>query len=287
MEKGFLALDTVVTCVFNYPQCFDAEEYAHLYTPLRRERIARASLASVKMQSAAAELAYLAARKLAGIGDGSACYSYAENGRPVISGGFISMTHTEGCGAAAVSSVPVGVDAEKLRDLDLRIAQRMLIKDELAVLDRADDKPGTLLSYWTAKEACAKLSGEGIPALSRLSYDRGQGSVYDAAGGKLIPSINAGWRFQIRSGRCSLRSAQREARRISWRFSTTRKRSRHTSRHTVTAETHDRQISTPSGRYPKVIFLFYGVSNPFLLANNCFLDYNERWTNKKPMEASK
>lgn len=184
MEKDFLALDTVVTCVFNYPQCFDAEEYAHLYTPLRRERIARASLASVKMQSAAAELAYLAARKLAGIGDGGACYSYAENGRPVISGGFISMTHTEGCGAAALSSVPVGVDAEKLRDLDLRIAQRMLIKDELAVLDRADDKPGTLLSYWTAKEACAKLSGEGIPALSRLSYDRGQGSVYDAASGK-------------------------------------------------------------------------------------------------------
>lgn len=184
MKKKLPDANTVVTCVFNYPQSFAAEAYEHLYTPLRRERITCVSHASVKAQSAAAELAYLAAQKLAGAGDGDLCYSYAENGKPVINGGYISMSHTEGCAAASVSSMLVGVDAEKLRKLDLKIAKRVLTEEELAVLEKADDKSAQLLGYWTAKEACAKLSGEGLSALSRLSYDPASGIACDTAAGR-------------------------------------------------------------------------------------------------------
>ena len=55
------------------------------------------------------------------------------------------------------------MDAEELdRNIDLRLAEKILSPPEKARFDAASDKRRALLTLWVLKEAAAKLSGEGL-----------------------------------------------------------------------------------------------------------------------------
>ena len=59
--------------------------------------------------------------------------------------------------------MPIGIDAEEIdRDINLRLAEKILSPAEKAHFDSAADKRLTLLKFWVLKEAAAKLSGEGL-----------------------------------------------------------------------------------------------------------------------------
>lgn len=74
-----------------------------------------------------------------------------------------SITHTRHYAFCALSRSPVGIDAEELdRDIDLRLADKMLSPSELAQYEKAADKRLALLTFWVLKEARAKLTGEGL-----------------------------------------------------------------------------------------------------------------------------
>ena len=74
-----------------------------------------------------------------------------------------SITHTRHYAFCALSQTPVGIDAEELdRDIDLRLAEKMLSESELAQYKKADDARLALLTFWVLKEAQAKLTGEGL-----------------------------------------------------------------------------------------------------------------------------
>jgi 4'-phosphopantetheinyl transferase len=91
-------------------------------------------------------------------------------GRPVLPdapGVHISLAHTAGCCAVAVSTVgPVGVDVERVRPVSLPdgLARRVLAPAELAEWDRvtAADRTRWLLRRWTWKEALLKAEGTGL-----------------------------------------------------------------------------------------------------------------------------
>lgn len=74
-----------------------------------------------------------------------------------------SISHTKRHVFCALSDKPIGIDAEELdRDIDLRLADKILSPCEKVYYEAAGDKRVTLLKFWVLKEAAAKLSGRGL-----------------------------------------------------------------------------------------------------------------------------
>lgn len=88
---------------------------------------------------------------------------YGAHGKPELEqGGLrISLSHTRGAVACAVSESPVGVDVEPLgrpvRDWE-RLAQRYYTPEEQSCAD----SPERFLEIWTRKEAYLKRDGHGL-----------------------------------------------------------------------------------------------------------------------------
>ena len=76
---------------------------------------------------------------------------------------YFSISHTKRRAFCVLAEYPVGMDAEETdRDIDLRLAEKVLSPPEKAQFDAAEDKRAALLRFWVLKEAAAKLSGEGL-----------------------------------------------------------------------------------------------------------------------------
>ena len=89
----------------------------------------------------------------------------SDRGKPYFASGkwHFSISHTPRHAFCALSERPVGIDAEELdRDINLRLADKILSPSEKIRYAAAADKPAALLKLWVLKEAAAKLSGEGI-----------------------------------------------------------------------------------------------------------------------------
>ena len=89
----------------------------------------------------------------------------AQRGKPYFAAGnwHFSISHTNKHAFCALSDAPIGVDAEEMdRNIDLRLAEKILSPYEKAQFDAAPDKQAALIKFWVLKEAAAKLSGEGL-----------------------------------------------------------------------------------------------------------------------------
>lgn len=88
-----------------------------------------------------------------------------ERGKPcfVDSPWYFSISHTPRHAFCALSERPIGIDAEEAdRDINLKLAEKILSPSEKAQFDEAEDKRLALLTFWVLKEAAAKLTGEGL-----------------------------------------------------------------------------------------------------------------------------
>ena len=89
----------------------------------------------------------------------------SDRGKPYFASGkwHFSISHTPRHAFCALSERPVGIDAEELdRDINLRLADKILSPGEKARFDAAADKRLALLTFWVLKEAAVKCSGEGL-----------------------------------------------------------------------------------------------------------------------------
>lgn len=89
----------------------------------------------------------------------------ASRGKPYFSDGKLhfSITHTKHYVFCALSEKNIGIDAEETeRNIDLRLADKILSPEEKARFLQAEDPRQALLKLWVLKEAAGKLSGEGI-----------------------------------------------------------------------------------------------------------------------------
>ena len=74
-----------------------------------------------------------------------------------------SITHTRSHVFCALSRQPIGIDAEELsRQVNPRLAEKVLSPGEFARYEAAPDKNRALLTFWVLKEADAKRSGQGL-----------------------------------------------------------------------------------------------------------------------------
>ena len=98
-------------------------------------------------------------------GEGMPAIMTGARGKPCFATGKLhfSISHTKRRVFCVLSDRPVGVDAEEMdRDIDLRLAEKILSPSEKIRFAEATDKRETLLRLWVLKEATAKFTGEGL-----------------------------------------------------------------------------------------------------------------------------
>ena len=99
---------------------------------------------------------------------------YAESGKPYVgvgSGMYVSISHSHGLCAAAVSDSEVGVDIEYIdpsRSTERlnRLAARFFSQDEL---EYVSGLPERFYEIWCAKESYLKYTGDGLSGLGAFS----------------------------------------------------------------------------------------------------------------------
>ena len=88
-----------------------------------------------------------------------------ERGKPYLvdSPWHFSISHSKGHVFCALSKRPVGIDAEEIdRNINLKLAEKILSPMEWLQFDSAADQRLALLTFWVLKEAQAKMTGEGL-----------------------------------------------------------------------------------------------------------------------------
>ena len=103
-------------------------------------------------------------------------FSTEEGGKPVLDDAVVqfNLSHSGALALVAVArGRQVGVDVECIRPIPelAGIAERICTPSERAALDAlsTSERDGAFLALWTRKEALAKMTGEGVGALSRDS----------------------------------------------------------------------------------------------------------------------
>jgi phosphopantetheinyl transferase len=88
--------------------------------------------------------------------------------RPRLANGmYISISHSRGVAAAAIDDAPVGIDVERLRDLDEHVAKHFMTEDEIASMQQCAITH-RVLHWWCAKEAAWKQQGGEIRFLKQI-----------------------------------------------------------------------------------------------------------------------
>lgn len=78
-------------------------------------------------------------------------------------GWYFSISHTPKHVFCVLSRQNVAVDAEEPdRNINLKLAEKILSPGEKQQFDAAQDPRRALLTFWVLKECAAKLSGEGL-----------------------------------------------------------------------------------------------------------------------------
>lgn len=110
-----------------------------------------------------------------------------ENGKPYPAdlNAEINISHSDAWVVCAVSQKPIGIDVEKIRPINLKIAKKFYTQEEIFYLfghlpeereftEAKDyDVIKRFFEIWTGKEAYLKYTGEGITvSLNKLSYNK-------------------------------------------------------------------------------------------------------------------
>lgn len=107
---------------------------------------------------------------------------YDEKGKPYFTSAYVSISHSGSLWACALSDAPCGVDIQRKQNVRFdKLAARYFTDSEAArVLAEGQD---AFFEIWTAKEAYAKLTGEGLAKTYRVSpFDAGVCITYFDAG---------------------------------------------------------------------------------------------------------
>ena len=86
-------------------------------------------------------------------------------GKPFFPGNPVhfSISHTRNRVFCVLADRPVGLDAEELtREVNPKLAQKILSAPEYAQYAQSADKNRALLTFWVLKEAAAKCTGQGL-----------------------------------------------------------------------------------------------------------------------------
>ena len=98
------------------------------------------------------------------LGDGSKPeFIYNEYGQPQLENGpYFSISHCKAGVVVAVSSNPIGIDIETIRNVQPSLIAKTMNTDEQKMISQAIDPKQAFTQLWTKKEAYLKMRGTGI-----------------------------------------------------------------------------------------------------------------------------
>lgn len=130
----------------------------------RREQALRYVRESDRFQSAVAYALLCYVLSLNGYEISDYTLLKTPNGKPYLDGCplKISISHTEGAVACAISSDEVGVDIQKKTDRYHSVAKRVCTENEIELLTQSDTPVDDFAKLWTLKESYVKCIGTGI-----------------------------------------------------------------------------------------------------------------------------
>ena len=84
----------------------------------------------------------------------------SESGKWLSDDFYFSLSHTDGIVAVAISDFPVGIDVEKVREVDVdAFSKRVLTENERNALSLMASPCDNIIKLWTAKESIYKMLG--------------------------------------------------------------------------------------------------------------------------------
>ena len=147
------------------PLAIDLESALAMMTEQRRTKVlAFKHEQGRKLSAAAYMLLCKALREEYGIHE-PPVFDYSEHGKPSIVGHpeiYFNLSHCRSVAACVVSSSPVGVDVEEVREFKDSLARHVLNDDEYAMVSSSSQPAREFIRLWTMKESYLKLTGDGI-----------------------------------------------------------------------------------------------------------------------------
>ena len=98
-------------------------------------------------------------------------FAFGERGKPYLPDFpdiHFNLSHCPQAVACAVARHPVGVDVERIRPYNDRLARYIASDAEYRAITSHPSPAEAFAALWTRKEACCKLSGQGIPGQEKL-----------------------------------------------------------------------------------------------------------------------
>jgi len=128
----------------------------------KKERIKKQKIRQSAVNMIIGELlAKAAIKEVFGISVSAFCVD--ENGKPYIDedGVWFNISHSGEYVACVVSDVPCGIDIQKIKEYNPRLARKVCSDEEIAIIGNGDSA-SEFTRLWTEKEAVVKMLGTGI-----------------------------------------------------------------------------------------------------------------------------
>ncbi|MBP5427318.1 MAG: 4'-phosphopantetheinyl transferase superfamily protein [Clostridiales bacterium] len=98
------------------------------------------------------------------------CIKKNKRGKPYVSnirGCYFSISHTRNILVIAVDKLPIGVDIEKIRDVNFKIVNRFFSKEDIKKFETVEQKERKdyFFKMWTQKESYVKCIGTGFSGM--------------------------------------------------------------------------------------------------------------------------
>lgn len=75
---------------------------------------------------------------------------------------YFNLSHSGSYAACILGKIPMGIDIEKIRPYNEKVAKRILHESEWCFLEKSNGKDNDFIRFWTLKEAYGKYTGKGI-----------------------------------------------------------------------------------------------------------------------------
>ena len=168
-------MQTVETTVYvaNTQSLKDKELFQKSYNSIseyRKQKVCRMKHPEDKIRSLGVGLLLQKALSDFGIDEKTAVFETNSNGKPYISCSdkeavHFNLSHSGDYAMCIIGESPVGCDVERVRKIDLKLADRFFAQSEKEMISNQpteDDKINTFFRLWTLKESYVKAEGQGL-----------------------------------------------------------------------------------------------------------------------------
>ena len=152
---------------------YTSDEYSTFYNKLNNKDKNKVNLLIKDSDKNATILSRVLLDKLLKYYNISYCdieFKYNKYGKPYIDGIYFSISHSYDFVCCAVSDKNIGIDIEKIRNVDINTINFFCTDKEISYIKNSSDKYKSLFTLYCLKEAYCKMIGTGIRDIKNVEF---------------------------------------------------------------------------------------------------------------------